>query len=706
MRDAVPGALLDMYASSLRRAARNRGGNGAECGPLRSCRRLLSSHIAPPSPPPHYSHRRRPPAPTAAPLLFPSFLSPPSPLPSPSPSPSPHSRSQQRRHYALGNKHHPPQSIAVLGGGLTGLTTAWYLTRFLPEARITIYEADKRLGGWIQTDKAEVTTPDGTVGTVHFERAARMVKPQSFPSRVPRWDDLVFYDLVTKLDLADQLVCVKEVEEAISGFIYYPDHLVPLPKVIIRPSDPLGALRQLAGLARLLFEPVFRDLLPAIPNLFRTRNDPLKDDLFHGRRDVSVGEYYARRLGGPAMVDKVLSAMIHGITGGDVWEMSMGSGFLADQLVPIEDEPITNVRVRSADYETMLQLARDRAVFDLAARHLDSSAVWFRNGFATLTDALAAALRENPNVTVLTGTPVTRLEYVEDADKVAVHSEGSVEESPILYDKVVSTIFARTLHDITDGRLPSLLPSPAVSIMLVNIWYPVPRANFPHHGFGYLVPQALPFEQNPECVLGVIFDSDREFPLPNPAEPDPDPRGADTVRGTKLTVMMGGHYYADWPPHALPHARRAEEAALAAVERHLRLPPELAAQARASAKLCRDCIPQHVVGHAARMRAAHAELDLAFRGRLAVAGQSYQNPGVLNMLRAARDVAVQIAGREDPAAAHWSVGDTGLERFTRPPTYRSLQRHLLPLRYGSPAFVDETGRVRLREREDADADDE
>lgn len=83
----------------------------------------------------------------------------------------------------------------MLGGGLTGLATAFYLTLALPRARITIYEASNRLGGWIDTEKANVTTPDGDVVTVHFERAARMVKPLVH-ARVPKFDDLVFFELV------------------------------------------------------------------------------------------------------------------------------------------------------------------------------------------------------------------------------------------------------------------------------------------------------------------------------------------------------------------------------------------------------------------------------------------------------------------------------------------------------------------------------
>jgi oxygen-dependent protoporphyrinogen oxidase len=104
---------------------------------------------------------------------------------------------QRNRRYIAVSKAETPLNIAVLGGGLTGLTTAWYLARELPKAKITIYDAGKRMGGWIDTVREEVETPDGRRGTVHFERAARMIKPQA-GGRIAKWDDLVFYDLVRR----------------------------------------------------------------------------------------------------------------------------------------------------------------------------------------------------------------------------------------------------------------------------------------------------------------------------------------------------------------------------------------------------------------------------------------------------------------------------------------------------------------------------
>jgi oxygen-dependent protoporphyrinogen oxidase len=71
--------------------------------------------------------------------------------------------------------------------------------------------------------------------------------------------------------------------------------------------------------------------------------------------------------------------------------------------------------------------------------------------------------------------------------------------------------------------------------------------------------------------------------------------------------------------------------------------------------LQKDCIPQYVVGHEKRMKAAHGELMQGFKGKLKVAGNSYTGVGLNDCVMAARDVVMAIK--------RGGGGGTGLESF-------------------------------------------
>lgn len=66
------------------------------------------------------------------------------------------------------------QNVAVLGGGITGLATAYYLSKELPRANITVYEASDRIGGWLSSKRVPVKD-----GTVLFEAGPRALRPSS-----------------------------------------------------------------------------------------------------------------------------------------------------------------------------------------------------------------------------------------------------------------------------------------------------------------------------------------------------------------------------------------------------------------------------------------------------------------------------------------------------------------------------------------------
>ena len=74
-----------------------------------------------------------------------------------------------------------PQRIAIVGGGITGLSAAYFLSNALPRAKIVLYEASPRFGGWINSSRVPVNG-----GHVVFERGPHTLRPSSGPR-----DDLV-----------------------------------------------------------------------------------------------------------------------------------------------------------------------------------------------------------------------------------------------------------------------------------------------------------------------------------------------------------------------------------------------------------------------------------------------------------------------------------------------------------------------------------
>ena len=75
-------------------------------------------------------------------------------------------------------------SVAVIGGGITGLASAYFLSRDLPNAKITLLESSSRLGGWLHSRSVDIGS-----GHVVFEQGPRNLRP-SMPN------GLVTLDLV------------------------------------------------------------------------------------------------------------------------------------------------------------------------------------------------------------------------------------------------------------------------------------------------------------------------------------------------------------------------------------------------------------------------------------------------------------------------------------------------------------------------------
>ena len=414
----------------------------------------------------------------------------------------------------------------------------------------------------------------------------------------------------------------------------------------------------------LLTEPVFEGAIWAgLSEHFKNARDP-------GLEDESVGDFFSRRFCSP-MVDRILSAVLHGIYAGDVYRLSAKSLFPG----PWRDEGTAGsvlggmIKARADGLEVTKREAaylKEMKSFNwdplLKATLKDTTVFTFKDGLSTLTDALARHLVSNGNVDFKTSTPVESVMSTPDKSEVMVYAQGSPE--PVQYKNVISALTPSHLNQVTQAQQTSLIPTiPSVTVMTVNLYYRTPDLNPP--GFGYVIPQAAPFENNPERALGVVFDtayspSPKDLDMSNWHVNDTDtikaaresgqlvnvndfawynlphkPNLQDDVaaRGSKLTVMLGGHWWDGWPTY--PDEQQGLALARSLLERHLGITEEPEAW---QVNLQKDCIPQYEVGHEAKLRKAHNNLWQEYRGRLRVAGSWMSGVGVNDCLRSAWDV--------------------------------------------------------------------
>ncbi|KAL8872803.1 MAG: hypothetical protein Q9174_001634 [Haloplaca sp. 1 TL-2023] len=534
-------------------------------------------------------------------------------------------------------------NIAVLGGGITGLASAYYLARHLPRTNITLLEGSPRLGGWLRSTQVDVGT-----GKVVFEQGPRSVRP----SRPNGW---VTLDLVRDLGLEDQVLATsKESLAAQNRFIYFPDHLVRLPG----PGTSM-----LNAIYSMLSEPIFRGLMWACVTEF-SKPARAKVDKSHDDEDESIGSFMSRRVS-PGFVDNIVSAGIHGIYAGDVYQLSIRTIFpwfwYAENLMGSASKALVERCSLQWKQDAALEAewVKEPRVSDAMWAMRSSSVYTFKKGIGQLADQLVTKLRASSNVTIRTETVVEEIQPSQGRDTETVspkflitesltHSvqmqilTRSVNEAPWQvqtesFDHLVSTISGKALSGIVKPgpSLAMLSQTPSVTVMVVNLYYSNPSV-LPSRGFGYLLPRSLSFEQNPERALGVIFDSDATI-------------GQDEIPGTKITVMLGGHWWDGWA--AYPDEDHGASMAKAILKRHLSISEEPQA---VRVGLQRDCIPQYTVGHHQRMEQANSALK-KFGGRLRVAGNSYNGVGLNDCIRSARDVAVSLV--ED------SGERTGLESF-------------------------------------------
>ncbi|KAH5152461.1 hypothetical protein HBH69_140690 [Parastagonospora nodorum] len=499
-----------------------------------------------------------------------------------------------------------PANIAVLGGGVAGLSSAYFVSREFPQSKIHLYEAGKDVGGWIQSRKVGV---EG--GEVVFELGPRTLRNATVTAHLCQELDLV----------KDMTYTYRDDPAAKNRYIYYPDRLNKLPAEMPSLSQFISLWRSgiMAGAFGMIKEPM-------VPK----RPDQMTDE--------TVGSFLARRVD-ERFANNLVSAVFHGIYAGDIWNLSAktllstawqlegkyGSAMAGYFKMQQDEKGQLMTLAHPFDVEAA-QAMNDE--FDLEDEYVENlkkaSTFTFKNGLQQLYQALATAVKKTGNVDIYTERPVQSTKPLEDSKpgvQVTTGTTGNEKSSD--YDLVISTL-----------RSPSL--TPYITVQTVNLFYPTP--DLTPAGFGYLIPQSVPFEQNPERALGVIFDSCAI-------------RGQDSVPGTKLTVMLGGHWWNDWASY--PSEEEGLEMAKSVVKRHLGITQEPTAS---YINLSRDCIPQYTVGYEDRLRDFSRGIGEEFKGRLRVVGNQFNGVGVNDVITGAWNLARGLRGEG------WKGRDVGLGR--------------------------------------------
>ena len=330
----------------------------------------------------------------------------------------------------------------------------------------------------------------------------------------------------------------------------------------------------------------------------------------------------------------------------------------------------------------------------------DVSVLTFRHGLAQLTAGLKQYLARHENITMKPSTIVGEVTMDKVRRQLAIKARPATSSTDqVTYaDYVVSTLGPRPLQGyLSANSKRSSKPvnqraeaacersGASVTVMVVNLYYADPKL-IPDsiRGFGYLIPRSVPLEQNPERALGVIFSSEtsglcdpldlnsvppmyanitwrtnehgqklRQLEWPEHDRQTPRFVAQDTAPGTKLTVMMGGHWWSGWPDSDIPSEDQAVEMAQSLLKRHLQINEKPVV---AKARLNKDCIPQYPVGYSEDMATIHEALIDAYQGRFKVVGPWWQGaPGMNDCILSAHATAWKIRDRLDQS--------TGLEWF-------------------------------------------
>lgn len=481
------------------------------------------------------------------------------------------------------SKSRKPQ-IAIIGGGIAGLSAAWSLVKDRKvDADVTIFESSDSVGGKLQLLELQGITLDAGAESL------LAVRPEAVA-------------LAKAVGLGSSLVEPSTMRASVVA----DGSLQPLPAGLISgiPTD----LRALAA-----------SEIMSIPGLLRVPLDHVlpKTDL---TGDVSIGDYVATRMG-REVVDRLVEPMLGGVYAGQADNLSL------EMAMPA----LFRLAKREKSLLFAAKEARATGAANSGARKSGAIFAGISGGVGRLPLALADRLARR-GVRIECDAPVSAIRRTSNGWRVAARIEGKAH--PRDFDAVVvavpAPVAAKILRKANPAASTLLETVPYASVAVVTLMYSPDSVPATVSGSGFLVPPVEGFD-----VKGVTY-SYRKWSWV--ARAGAAARDATGKKRSVAVIRTSLGRFGD----AFVKQHSDDELTDIAV-RDLRLIAGLPASPIASAVTrWDDSLPQYTVGHRERMMSAREEL-VSTPG-IALCGAAYDGIGIPACIGSAQFAAGQVAG--------------------------------------------------------------
>lgn len=286
--------------------------------------------------------------------------------------------------------------VAIIGGGLTGLATAYYLGKAKPQWKIDLYEKANRFGGKIQTKRV-----DGYVVETG---------PDSYLAR-----KVELTHLIEDIGLGDTLVA----NATGQAYVYDRNRMHPIPggSIVGIPTE---------------FIPFAKASLISWFGKIRAGLDVFKSP-YPCDGDVAMGPFFKYHLG-QEMVDKLIEPLLSGIYGGDINSLSLDATF--PDFHRLEQTHGNMVKGMWAMKKKQAQAMSSRKT------HTNQSQGMFRQVTGGLESIIEGLVKHMPeNVRLFTSHEVSQLELDKSRAiyTLELTNSGSRDKQSYQADKVILT---------------------------------------------------------------------------------------------------------------------------------------------------------------------------------------------------------------------------------------------------------------------------